>query len=98
MPYDRTQDPNLTQSIEGMNTFGRIGSLIVPSDTVDLTGPYPKAIEVTVAGNLAIIPAGNADSAAAIAYTSVPVGFRPGFIVRRVMLTGTTASVVRIDG
>ena len=65
------------------------------SDTNDIV-PYPKAIIVTVAGTLTILPVGNADGKS-VAFGSVPVGFIPPFQVRRVFATGTTASVATID-
>lgn len=76
--------------------FGRKGLAITPNNTTDLD-PIPKAINVTGAGTLAIVPVGNGD-AEIITYTSVSPGFMPPYIVRRVMATGTTATVASIDG
>lgn len=69
----------------------RHAAAVVPSDTVDLTTPGP--IYVGVAGNLSLIPDGNAD-AAPIAFTAHPVGWvlDGRLVVRRVRSTGTTAT------
>lgn len=78
-----------------LNTFGRKGVAITPSDSTDIPGGPVKAVVATSAGDLSVIPA---DSATAIAFTGVPVGFMPPYIVRRVTATGTTASVATVDG
>lgn len=95
MPYDSAKEPfpNSTP-VPSRSSFGGSGAPIVPSDANDLT-TYAKAIVVTAAGNLVILPAKNADGST-ITFTGVPVGFIPPFRVRRVMATGTTASVAAI--
>lgn len=75
--------------------FGRRGAAITPHDTNDLD-PYAKAVVVTGAGNLVIMPTKNADDVT-ITFTGVPVGFIPPYEVRRVLATGTTATVARVD-
>lgn len=79
----------------GMTTFGRRGSVVTPSDTVDLE-ELPKAIVVLQAGTLAIIPDGNEDEDV-IEFDEVPVGWSPPYIVRRVMATNTGATVATVD-
>ena len=94
MPYDRTKDPLTTfQGTEG--NFGSAGSPITPSDTVDLA-LYAKAIVVTAAGNLVILPVQNNDGTT-ITFTGVQPGFVPPYRIRRVFATGTTASVASVD-
>jgi hypothetical protein len=94
MPYDRVQDP-FAYRTQGRSFFGDFGRVVAPSDTTDLS-PYAKAIIVTVAGSLSYIPAKN-DDADAVVFPSVPIGFIPPHVIRRVLLTGTTATVVTID-
>jgi len=93
MVYQSNKDPARYQPT-GRNTFGNSGAPIVPSDTVDLA-VYAKSIVVTTAGNLAIIPTGNAD-AVSIAFVNLPVGYVVPYTIRRVLSTGTTAAVASI--
>lgn len=79
-----------------MSTFGRRGAEVEPSDTADLTN-VAKAITVLTAGTLAFIPADNANDEI-ITYDEVTVGFIPPYLVRRVMETGTTATVATVEG
>lgn len=95
MPYDQLKEPSsFRNNAPTVSTFGGSGAPIAPSDSTDLT-TYAKAIVVTAAGNLVILPAKNADGST-VTFTGVPVGFIPPFRVRRVMATGTTASVAAI--
>lgn len=86
-PWSKTPD---------QQSFGRKGTAVTPSDTADLTD-VAKAITVTASGTLSIIPVDNGD-ADTIDYGDVPVGFTPPYLVRRVMSTGTTATVATVDG
>jgi hypothetical protein len=63
--------------------------LVVPSDTVDLTIPA-NSLLITVAGNVAIFPVENA---AATAPFPVVVGQVIPVRCKRVLATGTTATV-----
>lgn len=94
MPYDKTQDPLTTFSATQGN-FGSLGRNVTPSDSVDLA-PYAKALVVTVAGNLVILPVQNADNAS-ITFTGLQAGQLIPYRVRRVFATGTTASVATVD-
>jgi hypothetical protein len=77
-------------------TYGNNAAAVSPSDTVDFTS-YPKAVVVTAAGNLVVLPLKAVDDGAhLITFTSVPVGFVVPFRVRRVMQTNTTASAAAI--
>lgn len=93
--YVRTSDPY--ESLQfGLESRGTNSSAVVPSDTVDFT-TYPKAIVVTVTGNLVVLPLKAADdSSHLITFTGVAAGFVVPFRVRRVMVTGTTASCATI--
>jgi len=100
MAYNSALDAYVNYGPADGTDFGRSGAAITPNDSTDLTdaaGNYIKTVVVTVAGNLSIVPYGNAD-AAPIVFTAVPVGFIPPFFVRRVRSTGTTASVASVLG
>ncbi|MDX3971162.1 MAG: hypothetical protein QHD01_31840 [Bradyrhizobium sp.] len=94
MPYDSTKDP-LTTFRGTQGNFGSLGRAVTPSDSEDLD-PYAKAIVVTAGGDLVILPVRNADGDT-ITFTGVSVGFVPPYRVRRVMATGTSASVATVD-
>lgn len=95
MAYDAAKDPLSGYDPTGPRSFGARGRAVTPSDTTDLD-PYAKAIVVTVAGTIVILPAKNADGST-LTFQDCPVGFVPPFRVRRVLATGTTASVATID-
>ena len=95
MSYDASKDPWSNAPTDNPDILGGSGVAITPSDTVDLT-VYAKAIVVTEAGNLVILPVKNADGTT-ITFTGVSVGFIPPYRVRRVFATGTTASVATVD-
>lgn len=82
-----------------LDSFGDNAAAVTPSDTVDFTA-YPKAIVVTsIAGgaNLVVLPLKAVDDGAhLVTFTGVTVGFIVPFRVRRVMATGTNASVASI--
>lgn len=93
--YDPAKDPyasfNVTPESSGNNA-----AVVVPSDTNDFVA-YPKAIVVTNGGNLVVLPLKALDDGAhLITFTGVATQFVPPFRVRRVMATGTTASVASI--
>lgn len=91
MPFDPTKDRSWRADSPGTSARA-----ITPHDTNDLD-PYAKAVCVTAAGNLVVLPAMNADGST-ITFTAAPVGFVTPFRVRRVLATGTTASVCAVDG
>lgn len=93
--YLSANDPYVGFSVT-TDSFGDNAAAVTPSDTVDF-GSYPKAIHVTAAGNLVVLPLKAADDGAhLITYTGVSAGFVVPIRVRRVMATGTTASVASI--
>lgn len=94
MPYDPKNDPNA--GLSSSMSFGRKGSVIVPNDASDLP-TYAKAIVVLSPGDVAIIPVENADGAT-LTFTGLAAGQIVPFQVRRVLATGTTASVASILG
>lgn len=88
--------PEWNDTSASVNTFGRKGKVVVPSDSVDLD-PIAKGIQVVSAGDLVYVPAGNDPTTGAITVTDAPVGFVPIHQVRRVKATGTSATVVTAD-
>ena len=95
--YDKTLDQGAFADQNNVEIFGSKSRNITPSDTVDLN-PYTRAIVVTAAGNLVILPVGNTDNAAGfVTFTGISAGFIPPYRVRRVNATGTTATCSTID-
>ena len=78
------------------SSFGRTFAPITPNDDADIDGAPAKAVTVTAAGTLAVIPADNADDEVLVYAEDLPVGFTPPFQIRRVKATGTTATVVAV--
>jgi hypothetical protein len=75
------------------NGFGTVGKVITPG-AADLD-PIAKAVICLTAGNITIVPVGNANTDT-LAFVGVPAGFIPQYRVRRV--TAATATVASIDG
>jgi hypothetical protein len=93
--YTEANDPYAGFSFNP-ETLGTNSVVVTPSDTVDFTS-YPKGISVAATGNLVVLPLKAPDDGAhLITYTGVAAGFMPPFRVRRVMATGTTATVVTV--
>ncbi|RWD14176.1 MAG: hypothetical protein EOS74_19535 [Mesorhizobium sp.] len=88
------EDP-YSDNVPGPASLGRSGRLVVPSDTNDLT-VVAKAVVVGDAGDVSVIPALNADDDV-MSFIDAPVGFVVPFQVRRVMATGTTATIYTIE-
>ncbi|BCH33125.1 hypothetical protein MesoLjLc_50550 [Mesorhizobium sp. L-8-10] len=88
-PWDKTPDEQ---------TFGRAGATITPNDNEDLE-TVSKGLYVLAEGTVAYIPANNeGNSGAAILTTgSLTAGSVIPYFVRRVMSTGTSATVASID-
>ncbi|TJW14461.1 MAG: hypothetical protein E5W82_10825 [Mesorhizobium sp.] len=76
--------------------FGQKGAEITPSDDTDLA-TVAKGLVVLAAGTLSFIPADNADGET-ITYGELPIGYIVPYFVRRVLSTGTSATVASIDG
>lgn len=93
--YDPTKDPYVAFS-SGVLGPSNNSAVVVPSDTVDFPS-YPRGLVVAAAGNMVVLPLKAADDGShLITFTAAPVGFHVPFRVRRVMSTGTTASVATI--
>lgn len=93
MPYDRTKDPRASTA-QDPNSFGRSGRAVTPHDSNDID-PYGRVVCLTT-GNISVLPVKNADGSP-VAFVSVPAGYIVPFYVRRVLSTGTTATVATID-
>jgi hypothetical protein len=94
MPYDSTEDP-LAASAREKSDFGRSSRDVTPADGSDNVEPYARVVCLTT-GNISVIPVKNAD-AVTIDFVGVPAGYVVPFYVRRVLSTGTTATVATID-
>lgn len=90
MPYDPNKDP--TNGFRTPLTLARKQAVITPSDSDDLD-PNARFIECVAAGNIVYLPLENADGSN-ITITSAAVGWKSSCAVRRVLSTGTTATVV----
>lgn len=90
MPSSRQPELDRYQFEGGLSTQCRRAFLASPSNTADLPA-YSKAIFVTSAGNICVVPVGNDDAVT----VTFPVAANEVFTfcqVRRIMATGTTAS------
>jgi hypothetical protein len=78
-------------------TAGNNSKAVTPSDTVDFVS-YPNSILVVAAGSLVVLPLKAADDGAhLITFAHVEPAYIVPFRVRRVMSTGTSATVVTIE-
>jgi hypothetical protein len=93
MPYDVSKDPYATTAA-GRDGFGRKSRAVTPNDSTDLD-PYARVVCVST-GNISVVPVENADNVP-VPFLAVAAGFVVPFQVRRVMSTGTTATVYTID-
>jgi hypothetical protein len=95
MPYDASKNPYATATRD-KNDFGEAGRIITPSDVdADNVDPYAKLVVLTE-GTLSVVPIKNADA------TPMPLGTLSAgtilpWVCRRVLATGTTATVATID-
>lgn len=74
------------------SSFGTKGTTITPG-AGDLPGGAVKGVVMLAAGDITIVPVGNADGET-IAFTGCPVGFIPPYRVRRV--TAATAACATV--
>lgn len=78
------------------NACGRSARLITPSDTNDIDGGPVKCIIVAKSGTLAFLPA---EGDTPVVFTDdLVAGYWPPYHVRRVLATGTTATVYTVEG
>jgi len=99
--YDLGKDRWAVFTGEGPDAPARLAIALTPDDNKDVTDPaganapcYASFLFIGVAGNVAIVAAGdnsNSGAGTAVTFTNVPVGWFP-VQVRRVMATNTTAS------
>lgn len=76
----------------GPTSYGRKGKIVTPGNA-DIPGEV-KAVCCLTAGNITIVPEGNAD-ADTLAFVGVPAGFTPPWRVRRV--TAATCVVATVE-
>lgn len=86
-PWNKTPDES---------SFGRKGKQITPVDGADME-TVAKGLYVLVGGTVAFIPADNEDDEI-LTTDELPAGAIVPYYVRRVLDTGTTATVATIDG
>ena len=96
MPYDPLKDPYAAIPDNAVLTNGSKGRVVETSNTVDLD-PYVKAIVLLTAGDVSYLPAENEDGAP-LAFEGLPAGWVSPHRVRRVLATGTTATVATLEG
>ncbi|HEV7283909.1 MAG TPA: hypothetical protein VGN75_03555 [Kaistia sp.] len=87
---------NPLQRILEQGLFGKKSGAVTPSDSTDLPGGPVKAIVLVTDGNVSFLPPGNANNEP-VSFTGMLAGFVPPFHVRRVLATGTTATVRTVD-
>lgn len=75
---------------------------VTPNDSTDLTNHQGQSVAqhiiVSDAGNIVVIPAGNADANTdtyTVSATAADGGFTIPVLVRRVLATGTTATAIK---
>lgn len=84
-------DPDWNQTANSSASFGRKGRTITPGAT-DLD-PVAKSVVMLTAGDITIVPSGNAD-ASTLVFAGLSAGYIIPFVVRRVTAcTGTCATI-----
>ncbi|MBZ9794322.1 hypothetical protein [Mesorhizobium sp. ES1-4] len=96
MPYDAAKDPYATVHPDTLLANGAKAVVVDPSDTVDLAA-YARAIVLLTDGDVSYLPPNNADGDT-VDFTGLPAGWVSPHRVRRVMATGTTATVATVEG
>lgn len=79
-----------------LTTYGRRSRAVTPNNDADLPNGPAKSLIVTVAGDVSFLPVDNPDNDP-VTLTGLSVGNDVPFIVRRVLATGTTATVRTIE-
>lgn len=99
MAFNHSGEARPSYSITG---FPLCSKSVTPSDTVDLTNHQNQTVAqhiiVSDAGNIVVIPAGNADANTdtyTVSATAADGGFTIPVLVRRVLATGTTATAIK---
>lgn len=87
---------DLTKQSIADSLYGRKSLAITPDDHNDLPGGPVKAIVLVSDGTVALLPPDN-DDADPVVFGWQSVGFTPPFVVRRVLATGTTATVRTVE-
>lgn len=85
-------DPH-KNTVQSADSFGTVGRVITPGN-VDLD-PVPKTVCMLAAGNITIVPVGNADGET-LTFTGLAAGAIVPYRPRRV--TAATAQVATVEG
>lgn len=83
------------ENSDGLTAQARRAVAVTPSDSVDLPTLTPKALWVAGAGAVTIIPVGDPTNTP-VALGDLPVGTVIPIRARRVMATGTSATVLAL--
>lgn len=86
-PWNKTPDES---------SFGRKGAQITPADGADMA-TVAKGLYVLAGGTVAFIPVDNEDDEI-LTTADLPAGAIVPYYVRRVLSTGTSATLATIDG
>lgn len=92
MPYQRNSDPYY-HILPDLSSLSRKETPIIPSDSDDM--PKYAKVGVLTAGNVVYLPALNADGVTIT--RAVEAGDVLPVLVRRVLATGTTATVTALE-
>lgn len=99
MAFEHSGQATTVHTITG---FPLCSTDITPHDTNPLVNNQGNALAMHVvvfdAGNIVVIPAGNADADTdtyTVSATAADAGFALPVLVRRVLATGTTATVIK---
>ena len=83
------------EATDGLTAQARRAVPVTPNDSANLPELTPKALWVSAAGTVTVIPAGQ-EADTGVALGDLPAGTVIPIRVRRVMATGTTATVLAL--
>lgn len=90
--YNPAKDPYAQRSV-AVDSYARMAMAVTTNDAADLP-TYAKALWIGGAGNVVVIPMNAVDDANTVTFTAVPAGTLLPVQVRRVLNTGTTATLI----
>ena len=85
-----------TEYAQSPTSYAFTSRAVEPDDDADLPGAPVKAILLVTDGDVSFLPAGNPDDDP-VTLTGMRAGFMPPFVVRRVLATGTTATIRTLE-
>lgn len=90
--YNPAKDPYAQRSI-AIDSYARLAMAITTNDAADLP-TYAKAVWVGGTGDVVVLPINATDDANTVKFSAVPAGTLLPIQVRRVLATGTTATLM----